>query len=283
LTLVINTCTKCLLKITWQKQKGYATITHQKRNHVETEDYRISFFRPTTQRALINRNLTIKLFIVWAVAIFGFQVLLKIFEKPVPEEALVRFTPAWNNVLSGQASEKDYQVAGQSMVQVMGKLTLSRAEFATIQDGVGWMLSNVYPEDQLSGLQQDVQKVNSLREQITSLQDSEYLAARELVIASAAPALGIEEGSLLAQLLPMGLTDNMAGITEENKQKIPEIMHLYMTHNRSFLTDTIFLGFPFHYFYTAVFLLTLFIALCWYYCYKIDRLHARLNFAEKTD
>lgn len=250
---------------------------------METEDYRISFFRPTTQRALINRNLTIKLFIVWAVAIFGFQVLLKIFEKPVPEEALVRFTPAWNNVLSGQASEKDYQVAGQSMVQVMGKLTLSRAEFTTIQDGVGWMLSNVYPGDELPGLQQDVQKVNSLREQITSLQDSEYLAAKEVVIGKAAPALGIDESSLLAQLLPLGLTDNMAGITEENKQKIPEIMYLYMTHNRSFLTDTIFLGFPFHYFYTAVLLLVLFIALCWYYCYRIDKVHARLNFVEKTD
>jgi hypothetical protein len=30
-------------------------------------------------------------------------------------------------------------------------------------------------------------------------------------------------------------------------------------------------------------LLVLFIALCWYYCYRIDKVHARLNFVEKTD
>jgi hypothetical protein len=90
---------------------------------VETEEYRISFFKPTTQQAKMNRNLIIKLFIAWAVAIFGFQILLKIIEKPVPEEALVRFIPAWEKVAAGTATDHDLQVIGQSMVQVTGKLT----------------------------------------------------------------------------------------------------------------------------------------------------------------
>ncbi len=250
---------------------------------MQTENYRISFFRPTTQRALANRNLTIKLFIIWAVAIFGFQVLLKVFEKPVQEDALVRFTPAWVKVLTGQAVEEDFKVAAQSMVQAMGKSTLNSSQFEALQDGVGWMLSNVFTVEEFAELQRDVQEVNSLRENITTLQDIEYVAAKQVVIAKAAPALGIDTGSLLAQLLSVGLSDNMAGLSEENKQKIPEIMQLYMTHNRSFLTDTVVLGFPFHYFYTAVLLLIFFIALCWFYCYRIDRLHARLNFEEQTD
>lgn len=258
-------------------------IIHQKPINVQTEDYKISFFRPTTQRALVNRNLTIKLFIIWAVAIFGFQVLLKIFEKPVPEEALLRFTPAWEHALSGQASEQDYRIAGQSMVQLMGKSTLGRDDYATLQDGVGWMLSNVSSDVELAELQQEVQRLNAMRDQINSLQDKDYLAAKESVMAKAAPALGIETGSLLAQLLSVSLSDDLSSISEDSKQKIPGIMQLYMTHNRSFLTDTIFLGFPFHYFYTAVFLLVLFIGLCWYYCYRIDRLYARLNFIEKID
>ncbi len=281
MTLVINACSKRLLS--QAGDNGSSTLTYQTQNNVQTEEYRISFFRPTTQRALVNRNLTIKLFILWAVAIFGFQVLLKVFEKPVQEDALVRFTPAWNNVLSGQAGEQDYQAAGQSMVQAMGKSTLSSAQFEALQDGVGWMLSNVLSDGELTDLQREVQAVNSRREQITTLHDSEYVAAKQVVIARAAPALGIGTGTLLAQLLSVGLSNNMAGISEENKQKIPEIMQLFMTHNRSFLTDTVVLGFPFHYFYTAVLLLIFFIVLCWYYCYRIDRLHARLNFLERTD
>ncbi len=250
---------------------------------MQTEDYKISFFRPTTQRALVNRNLTIKLFLLWAVAIFGFQVLLKIVEKPVQEEALLRFTPAWENVLAGEAIEQDYKIAGQSMVQAMGKITMSPDNYASLRDGVGWMLHEVCSDEVFAVIQQDVQTVNALREQITTLQDSDYQAAKEAVIARAAPALGIDQGSLLAQLLSIGLSNDMAGISDENKQRIPEIMQLHMTHNRSFLTDTIFLGFPFHYFYNAVLLLVFFIGLCWYYCYRIDRLHARLNFVERTD
>jgi putative solute:sodium symporter small subunit len=61
---------------------------------------------------------------------------------------------------------------------------------------------------------------------------------------------------------------------------LPEIMKKYLIHNQSFLTDFKFLGFPFHYFYTAVFLLILFVGLCWIYCVKIDSLNKRLDIAD---
>ncbi len=247
---------------------------------MQEEEYRISLFKPTTQQALKNRNLIVQLFIVWAIAIFGFQILLKVLEKPVPEDALIAFSAAWEKVESGTADAADYISAGQSMVQAMGKSTIKAHDYNALQDGVGWMLANVYPADDLDDLQQNVHSLSALREQITSLRDEDYLDTKEIIISKAAPALNIGKGTLLAQLLAIGLDGELLHISNENKSRISDIMVLYMTHNRSVLTDTIFLGFPFHYFYTSVFLLLFFIGLCWFYCYKTDKLHARLNFLE---
>ncbi len=261
---------------------SFNILTKLKTLAVET-DYRISFFKPTTQQAKMNRNLIIKLFIAWAVAIFGFQILLKIIEKPVPEEALVRFIPAWHRIEAGLGTDNDLQDIGRSMVQVTGKLTLEPGEYAILKDVISWTLSELLPEHELADLQESVIRLNRLREEIVSLQDPEYLAAKESVISTAAPALDIGEGTLLAQLLAIGLVENMAVMEDQSRERIPEIMSLYLTHNRSVLTDTIFLGFPFHYFYSAVFLLVFFIGLCWIYCHRTDKLHARLNFLEAHD
>ncbi len=250
---------------------------------MKTEEYRIIFFNPTTQQARRNRNLIIQLFIIWAVAIFGFQILLKILSKPVPEEALVRFIPAWEKIESGNAVSYDYQVAGQSMVQVTGKLTLGPDEYDALKDGIGWTLSRLLHDDELAYLQKEVQLLTRLREEITSLRDERYLETKESIISRTAPALDIGEDTLLAQLLALGLDDDLENMAEEHRLKIPDIMSLYLTHNRSVLTDTVFLGFPFHYFYTAILLLVFFVGLCWLYCYRTDKLHAKLNFVEQTD
>ncbi|MCD6526508.1 MAG: DUF4212 domain-containing protein [Desulfuromonas sp.] len=42
----------------------------------------------------------------------------------------------------------------------------------------------------------------------------------------------------------------------------------------SFLTETQFLGFPFHYWYSSQFLIALFIGLCYWYCKFIDKLES---------
>ncbi|NOQ51686.1 MAG: DUF4212 domain-containing protein [Desulfuromonadaceae bacterium] len=43
---------------------------------------------------------------------------------------------------------------------------------------------------------------------------------------------------------------------------------------KSFLTETKFLGFPFHYWYSSQFLIALFIFLCYVYCKFIDKLES---------
>ncbi len=250
---------------------------------MKTEEYRISFFKPTTLQALKNRNLIVKLFLIWAVAIFGFQILLRVIEEPVPEEALITFNNAWNNIESDNANVDDYQQAGQSMVQVMGKSSIHLDDYAALRDATGWVLSKVYPESELDELEKDVRHLNALRQQITSLRDQDYLEAKDAIISKASPALGTGENTLLAQLLAVGLDEDLKILADANKDKVPGIMELYLIHNRSVLTDTVFLGFPFHYFYTSIFLLVFFVGLCWYYCYRTDKLHAKLNFMEKID
>ena len=57
----------------------------------QKNDYHISFFKPTTDIARLNRNIVVFLVCIWTVAIFGFQIALKVFEKPTPEPAYLAF------------------------------------------------------------------------------------------------------------------------------------------------------------------------------------------------
>ncbi len=258
-------------------------IINPKIKVVEKEDYRISFFKPTTQQALKNRNLTILLVTIWAVAVFGFQIVLKIIEKPVPEEALGKFTNAWEKYEAGNAGQADWQEMGKAMLHVMGKSTVKPEEYAVLEDGVGWVFSQLASDSVILDVQQKSQKVNTLQQEITSLKNDGFIAAKQEVVEAAAPVIGVCNKSLLANLLSLGFDDDLKNISEENKAELPAIMKLYLIHNRSVLTDTVFLGFPFHYFYTAVFLLILFVGLCWLYCYRTDKVHAKLNVVEQHD
>lgn len=86
---------------------------------------------------------------------------------------------------------------------------------------------------------------------------------------------------LEANIITFFLKDkNIKELTEAEVTAIPVIMKTYLIHNRSILTDTKFLGFPFHYFYTAEFLLILFVLLCVIYVYRIQRLQKKFNIVE---
>ena len=87
----------------------------------------------------------------------------------------------------------------------------------------------------------------------------------------------------MKDLLPSSLVKvESSALSDESKQALPEIMELYLIHNQSFLTDFKFLGFPFHYWYTAQFLLILFVLLCLYYAVSIDRMNEEYEFVEET-
>jgi putative solute:sodium symporter small subunit len=102
----------------------------------------------------------------------------------------------------------------------------------------------------------------------------------------AASTLGLETAGydkIMIDLLPTSLiklTD--FSFPEEAKLELPNIMELYLVHNQSFLTDFVFLGFPFHYWYTAQFLLIMFVVLCVVYASSIEKANKKYNFIEET-
>ena len=97
----------------------------------------------------------------------------------------------------------------------------------------------------------------------------------------ASSVLDLDELDVRRRILPFELiAEPPESLTEADKELVEEAMSLYLIHNQSVLTDTKFLGFPFHYFYTAIFLLVLFVGLCLLYCIRTDRINAKLNIAD---
>jgi len=61
------------------------------------------------------------LVLLWAVLIFGFQIALRLLEKPVPEQASVEFNTVWPSITDGSATQEEYIVFAGSVLQVLGK------------------------------------------------------------------------------------------------------------------------------------------------------------------
>jgi len=251
---------------------------------VEKKDYNMSFFKPTTAFSRTNRNLVITLVLIWAIAIFGFQVLLRVVQKPTPEPALAIFEKAWSNIENGNPTTEDKIDFASSVLSVLGKSTLvsTPKKQMVLINAISWVVYDLTPDIEKEGLIVSVDGFNAIRGNISSLDDEEYLIAKNNIISKVAPLINEKEYSLKAKLLPFVLdTEGMLEFSSENKEEILGVMKLYLTHNRSFLTDTIFLGFPFHYFYTAIFLLVLFVVLCWIYSFVIDRVHSKMGTFKK--
>lgn len=247
----------------------------------EQPDYNISFFKPTTELARINRNLAIKLLLIWVVCIFGFHFFLRLIEEPTPEPAYLAFEQVWPAIERGDASMDDKRVFVDASLDVLGKLLISPDDQARLDAVVSRVFYEMLPDTVSSGFIETVEAFELSRAGLLNLQDAEYTRLKSEIREVAARVLDVDPYALEAELLPFELVSaEMKPLDMEATVAIPAIMGKYLIHNQSFLTDWIFLGFPFHYFYTAVFLLVLFIALCWYYCYRIDRVHKRLGVVE---
>jgi len=251
----------------------------------EQKDYRISFFKPTTEFSKINRNLVIVLILIWGISVFGFQILLRIMEKPTPEKTLVTFERVWENVKAGNASTEEKVEFADCVLSVLGKSTLAAKpdKKAALNNALSWVVYDLMANDSLrSNFIGEISSFEKRRSELSDLKDPEYVSAKAEIINKVAPILNLEDYSLKAKLIPLELRSaGMESFSQENKDKLHGIMSLYLTHNQSVLTDTVFLGFPFHYFYTAVFLLILFVVLCWIYSFMIDRVHTRMGNFDK--
>ena len=108
------------------------------------------------------------------------------------------------------------------------------------------------------------------------LSDENYIALKNDLVPILGSLFDIHTNDVRRKIAPLEIRASMMeSFSDANMKIFEETMDLYLIHNRSVLTDTKFLGFPFHYFYTAVFLLVLFVGLCWLYCVRTDMFNKR--------
>jgi putative solute:sodium symporter small subunit len=244
-------------------------------------EYHISFFKPTTPQAVANRNMVVWLVLIWFFAIFGFQILLKILERPTPEASFLTFEKVWDKVHSGSATPEELQGFGQSTLSVLGKVMITGEERAILDKALSWTVIQLTEDSLREETLTKISEFEEIKGGIDDISDPEYIKAKTVLSSKLSPILGLSHLDVRSKILPLELSAEAGMVLQEDtKAHLPDIMKKYLVHNQSVLTDFKFLGFPFHYFYTAIFLLILFVGLCWLYCVKTDALNARLNIVD---
>ena len=246
-----------------------------------SNDYRISFFKPTTEIARHNQSIVIWLVCIWAVTVFGFQILLRVIQKPTPEPAFTVYEKVWPKVLNSNANTVELQQFAQSSLSVLAKNFITPDERTALQNGLSWAVMKLTPQEQKSGLNTQVNNFENITSETGSITDSKYAAAKNELGIKASQIVALSAFDVRTTVMAIELKSGaMEDFTVNSKEMYPGIMSKYLIHNQSFLTDFSFLGFPFHYFYTSIFLLVLFVALCWVYCIRIDRRNRILGIEE---
>ncbi len=234
-----------------------------------TEDkrYEVNFFKPLSGHAKANRKLILILAVIWAVAVFGFQITIMILNEPTPEKSYTVFESVYPEVLNDSNADlqmkKDFS---RSLISVLGKnIAVSDQHKEVLKNVLSWTVFNMQNDSMKYLFQKDL--------------DSE--AYEQAAISIGLKSEGFDK--IMIDLLPYSLlkVENET-LKEEYKNELPGIMKLYLVHNQNALTDFKFLGFPFHYWYTAQFLLILFVVLCLVYALVIEKTNLKHDFVEET-
>ena len=85
-----------------------------------TEEYNVNFFKPMSDHARTNKKLIATLAIIWFCAVFGFQALLLVLNKPTPEPAFTTFQNVYPEVVNHQdAALESKQQFSRSLLSVL--------------------------------------------------------------------------------------------------------------------------------------------------------------------
>lgn len=244
-------------------------------------DFHISFFKPTTAQAKSNRNIVIWFVCIWAIAIFGFQIALFVLQKPTPEPALIKFENVWPQVKSNNATKAELQDFSYSALSVLGKVFIKPQYKAALDNALSWAVYQLADSVKQIEVLAEIRNFETSASEISDIHNEEYQKSKIRLSQLVSPLIGLEANDVRTTIVPLELvSSSVYMLSEEDIKLIEEAMPIYLIHNQSFLTDTKFMGFPFHYFYTAVFLLVLFVGLCWLYCIRIDQINAKLKIAD---
>lgn len=229
----------------------------------------VSFFNPQSPFAKDNKRLITILALIWAVAVFGFQILLILFQSPTPEPIHGEFKKVWAQVESGKATAAEHQTFARATLRVLGKnIAVKPDHKAALKSALSATVVSLLPANEKAAFAKAAAE-----------------ADKSKAVAMATKAIGLQDKGfdrLMRELLPTSLV--ASADLASAKGAIPGIMDLYLIHNQSFLTDFNFMGFPFHYWFTGQFLLIMFVLLCLAYAKLIDRVmikHGRMT-ADKS-
>jgi putative solute:sodium symporter small subunit len=252
------------------------------------DDYNFSLFKPVSQYGRKNRNLILTLLTIWFVAIFGFQLLLLIVEKPTPEKTLITFESVWENVKTGNATDLEKKDFVNSLVAVAGKSSVKPENRIVLVNAITWSVFDMAGDSDKVILSGKIKELLTIKEKLPKATDAEFaLMQSDLIRIKAAinsianEKTGIDPTNNKDAILPYSLNAEDKGLSAADVEALPKIMKLYLTHNQSFLTDMKILGFPFHYFYTAEFLLILFVGMCLFYSIRVTQLQKKFSIKEE--
>lgn len=144
---------------------------------METQnDYNFSLFKPSSDYSRRVRNIIITMLLFWALAVFGFQILLRIIEKPVPKPVYNTFSSVWESVKTQKCSETEHKQFIQSLVAVLGKSSVKKEKADMLSNALTWSFFSIVDSATKAKLMLNATQLKANREKINATKtDVEYL------------------------------------------------------------------------------------------------------------
>ena len=137
--------------------------------------YNFSLFTPAYFSWKKNRNVILSMLVIWAVAVFGFQFLLRLVEKPAPEKSLVMFESAWPSVTSAEIRSDDYKTILNSLVLVRGKNIVKPVDQKILSEAISCTFFTLVPDSIRTLIIENITEIKSLKDELIKSRDKEYL------------------------------------------------------------------------------------------------------------
>ncbi len=218
------------------------------------ESYYVNFFKPSTPFLKENIKAIVIGLVIWGVAVYGFHIMLKLIEKPTPEASYLVYQDVYPKLTQGTATLEEKRNLANIYLTLAAKAVPLRKNVA-LKNTFTATLYDILPDNQK-------QSLISVAAQLDTNKKVNLDFVNE--------ALGIGNNATMKAVVPYTLASLDGGVKGLVNTEIPAIMDRYLIHNQSVLTENQFLCFPFHYFYSAIFLLVLFVVICLVYCQVID-------------
>ena len=222
----------------------------------ESKSYDVNFFKPSTPFLRENIRVIIIGLVIWGVMTYGSQILFKIVETPTPEAPYTAFQQIAPKLADGSATPEELVTAANFYLAGLGKSAALLKNDAL----KGAFTSTVYT------LLSDAEKQTLMSVAETAATD------KTVNVDFINTALGITDNKAMMAVVPYALAPVSADKLAMTDDSLTPVMDKFFIHNQSVFTDTIVFGFPFHYLYSALILLTAFVLICLVYCQVIDKL-----------